>query len=335
MQAAEKQKVFLVYDHDCPVCRSYCTRLAPRDDRVEIALVNARSDQDLMPDITAAGLDIDEGMVLKVGDDLYYGSEAVWRLTAFTRRQGVTGLIDRALFFSRRAARLTYPMGKALRNLLLRALGVPKIGNLKPDNALRHQLGAAWARLRPGIQARFAHEPAAGEVFVYDGVMQTIRRSRAGWLFAQLTRVIGNPLTPYAGQNVPMQVRLFAKNGGVCWERHYQYAGRAPVIVSSIKRESAAGEMLEVVGGGFGMKLAVFTEDGQLYFRSYSYFCNFLFWQIPLPHLLTPGRTDVAHLDHGDGSFTFRLSITHPYLGETFFQEGVFRRAFDKGCATA
>lgn len=335
MQAAEKQKVFLVYDHDCPVCRGYCTRLSPRDDSVEIALVNARAPGAVMDDITDAGLDIDECIALKIGDDIFYGSDAAWRLTAYTRRSGLTGFIDRVCFFSRRAAAVMYPACKSVRNLLLRALRIPKINNLKPENALKHQLGATWARLRPGIQTRFAREPAAGEVFVYSGNMHIIRRSRAGWLFAQLTRVIGNPLTPYAGENVPMQVRLYAKDGGVCWERFYQYPQRAPVLVSSVKRESAQGEMLEVVGGGFGMKLQVFTEDGQLYFRSYQYFCTFLFWQIPLPHLLTPGRTDVAHLDHGDGNFTFRLAINHPWLGETFFQEGVFRRAFDKEGAKA
>lgn len=330
MQAVQKQQVFLVYDHDCPVCRGYCTRLAPRDDRTEIALVNARDDKSLMPELTERGLDIDEGMVLKVGNDIFYGSEAAWRLTAYTRRSGMTGWIDRIFFPTRRISRVMYPFGKAVRNIILRLLRVPPIENLKPENALKHQLGALWARLRPGIQQRFGREPQPGEVFVYSGVMQEIRRSKMGWLFAQLTRVIGNPLTPYAGQNVPMQVRLYAKDRGVCWERLYQYPGRAPVVVSSVKRENAKGEMLEVVGGGFGMKLRVFTADGQLYFRSFGYFCTVLGWQIPLPHLLTPGVTDVAHLDHGDGSFTFRLSIRHPYLGETFFQQGIFRRAFDK-----
>ncbi|MDP2206175.1 MAG: DUF4166 domain-containing protein [Alphaproteobacteria bacterium] len=330
MQAVQKQTVFLVYDHDCPVCRGYCTRLAPRDDRTEIALVNARTDDSLMPELTDRGLDIDEGMVLKVGDDVFYGSEAAWRLTAYTRRAGVTGWVDRIFFPSRRLTQVMYPIGKAIRGAILHLLHIPRINNLKPENALKHQLGAAWARLRPGIQQRFGREPQAGDVFVYDGIMQTIRRSGMGWLFAQLTRVIGNPLTPYAGEDVPMQVRLYAKDGGVCWERLYQYAGRAPVVVSSVKRESAQGEMLEVVGGGFGMKLRVFTADGQLYFQSYGYFCSFLGWHIPLPDLLTPGVTHVAHLDHGDGSFTFRLSIRHPYLGETFFQQGIFRRAFDK-----
>lgn len=329
MQVADKKQVFLVYDHDCPVCRAYCTRAVPIDDKTQIRLVNARNDQTIMPDITERGLNIDQGMVLKVGERMYYGSEAAFQLQVFKKRTW----IDRVFFATRARARIMYPAGKAVRNMLLRMLGVPFIENLKPENALKHQLGASWARLRAGIQARFQHEPRAGEVFVYDGTMQTIRRSRAGWLFAQLTRAIGNPLTPYAGINVPMQVRLYPKDGGICWQRTYKYADRAPVIVSSVKRESENGEMMEVVGGGFGMKLRVHVADGQLYFTSYTYFCSLLGWRIPLPHILTPGQTQVAHLDHGDGSFTFRLSIRHPFLGETFFQEGRFRRQLAKDAA--
>ncbi len=333
MQVADKQNIFLVYDHDCPVCRAYCTRVTPKDDRTKIHLVNARHDQTIMPDITDRGLNIDQGMVLKVGDQFYYGAEAAYQLQSYSKRSGWRGWVDRFFFATRGRAHVMYPAGKAVRNLLLRILGVPFIDNLKPENALKHQLGASWARLRAGIQARFAQEPQAGEVFVYDGIMHVIRRSRAGWLFAQLTRVIGNPLTPYAGIDVPMQVSLYPKDGGICWERVYQYQGRAPVTVSSVKRESAEGEMMEVVGGGFGMKLRVHVADGQLYFTSYRYFASLPGFRLPLPHLLTPGETQVAHLDHGDGSFTFRLCIRHPWLGETFFQEGRFRRRLAKGPA--
>lgn len=330
MQPVGKNEVFLVYDHACPVCHGYCSRLIPLQAQTGIHLVDARDAGPAMREITQQGLDIDQGMVLKVGETLYYGSDAIWQLTRHARLSGFAGQVSDFFFGDRKRARVWYPAGKALRNAVLRLLGIPFIHNLKPESALKHQLGAAWARLRPGIQARFARDPAAGEEFVYSGIMTVIRRSRAGWLFAQLTRLIGNPLTPYAGTDIPMQVRLYPKDGGVCWERRYMYANRKPVVVSSVKRESAEGEMLEVVGGGFGMKLRVHVIDGQLHFTSYRYFCRFLFWRLPLPHLLTPGETQVAHLDLGEGSFIFRLAIRHPLLGETFFQEGRFRRQLAK-----
>lgn len=197
-----------------------------------------------------------------------------------------------------------------------------------PYSTIRNQLGeAAWARLNPNIRARFLADPKEGQVVAYSGRMHTVRRSKMGWLFAQLTRIIGNPLTPYAGSDVPMDVELTKRRGrkGVYWQRTYYYEGRKPFVVVSVKKESQSGEMLECVGGGFGMVLDVSEENAALHFRS-----RYFFWQagvlrVRLPRWLAPGETHVAHEDLGGGDFVFRLSMVHAQLGETFFQEGVFR----------
>ncbi len=202
---------------------------------------------------------------------------------------------------------------------------------LRPDdhvhNNLQHQLGAQWSTLHPNIQQRFACEPLPGETITYDGVMHVIRRSRMGWLFAVLTRVIGNPLTPLAGAEVPMEVALSKHpKSGVSWQRTYFYPERKPYVVTSVKRESKKGEMLECVGGGFGMKLAVTARDGELHFESYRYFWETFGLQVPLPHWLSPGKTHVIHRDLGGGHFQFTISMVHRQLGETFFQQGTFKR---------
>lgn len=195
-------------------------------------------------------------------------------------------------------------------------------------NTLKHQLGDSWQRLHPHIQDRFDREPAAGEIIIYQGIMHDIRRSRMGRLFAELTRVVGNPLTPLAGKDIPMEVALSKKPGrdGVYWQRTYHYPARKPYVVTSIKRESKAGEMLECVGGGFGMKLDVYAKDGDLHFESYRYFWSCFGWLMPLPHWLSPGKTHVIHKDLGSGNFMFTISMVHRQLGETFFQQGIFRR---------
>ncbi|MEZ0260412.1 MAG: DUF4166 domain-containing protein [Alphaproteobacteria bacterium] len=194
-----------------------------------------------------------------------------------------------------------------------------------PPSVLRRQLGDGWDTLIPAIQERFEREPQPGETIVYEGVMQEIRRSRMGWLFAWLTMPVGNPLTPFAGRNVPMEVALSKSPTGVQWKRTYLYNGKKPYVVTSEKRESKTGEMLECVGGGFGMKLKVTAEEGQLHFRSYRYFWSFMGKRIPLPHWLAPGATHVIHTDRGGGDFMFTISMVHAQLGETFFQQGIFR----------
>lgn len=196
------------------------------------------------------------------------------------------------------------------------------------SSTIKNQLNEGWNKLNPNIQERFANEPELGEKLVYEGVMQIIRCSKMGSLFAHLTRIIGNPLTPYEGINIPMEVELFKKpaKSGVYWRRIYHYPNKKPYIVTSVKKESCNGEMMECVGGGFGMLLKVYEQDSSLHFESYRYFWKFLFLRIPLPHFISTGKTHVVHSDLGNGDFRFTISMTHKYLGETFYQDGIFRR---------
>jgi hypothetical protein len=195
-------------------------------------------------------------------------------------------------------------------------------------STIQHQLGKAWNALHPNIQQRFATEPKQGEKRIYEGTMHTIARSKMGWLFAHLTKIIGNPLTPFAGKDIPMEVALYqdTNKGGVCWQRTYYYPNKAPYVVTSVKRQSNDGHMMECVGGGFGMLLNVYEQDTNLHFESYRYFCAFFGIRIPLPHCLTPGKTHVIHADLGGGEFRFTITMTHTHLGETFYQDGVFKQ---------
>jgi len=195
-----------------------------------------------------------------------------------------------------------------------------------PTSTLCRQLKNSWAQLHPNIQSRFRQDPVLGQEIIYEGVMTHIRRSRLGWLFAQLTRVIGNPLTPYAGEDVAMEVKLFKRAGvsGVFWQRTYYYSRRAPYIVTSVKRESSRGELMECVGGGFGMQLDISVREGALHFESTRYFWQIAALRLPLPHWLAPGKTHVVHEDLGGGTFRFTIAMDHNQLGRTFFQQGEF-----------
>ena len=126
----QPEQAYLVYDDDCPVCRTWCSDAFP-DDSAGVVLVDARKDSALMEEITAAGLDIDQGMVLKVGDQLHYASDAVREATRRSQRGGLMGGLNRTFFGSQALARISYPTGRAFRNGLLRLMGIPFIRNLE------------------------------------------------------------------------------------------------------------------------------------------------------------------------------------------------------------
>ncbi len=319
-------KLQLVYDDQCPVCRTYYTNIKINDGSA-LELIDARIPGKIMDEITNRGLDIDQGMVLKINDKLFYGSEAMHEIAKRSQRFGIWGWVNRTFFSTLKKSNIYYNGGKVFRNILLRLLGIPDIYNLKPVNVLKAQLGDSWNALHPNIQRRFGIEPVRGESILYEGTMLEMRRSFMGWLFAMLTRVIGNPLSPHAGKDIPMEVRLQKKDGqqGVYWQRTYFIPNKKPYVVTSSKQQGKDGSMLECVGCGFGMKLNVFAQDKALHFMSAYYFFTLLGYRIPLPHWISPGQTHVVHKDMGDGDFSFTISMQHPMLGETFYQHGIFR----------
>lgn len=125
-----ERRILLVYDKQCPACDYFCNIVRIRDSVGELVLVDAREPSDVMNEITASGLDIDQGMVLKVDERIYYGPDAIHMLTLLGSKSGVLNRLNYLLFGSRTMSRICYPVFRSLRNLLLKVLGKTKINNL-------------------------------------------------------------------------------------------------------------------------------------------------------------------------------------------------------------
>ena len=128
-----KEDVWLVYDGECPVCKTYCKYIRIREAVGNLHLVDARQPGELMDEITAMGLDIDQGMVLKFKDAIYYGADAIHLLTLLGSPSGIFNRINYYVFRSTTGAHLVYPVGKAFRVLILKLLGIRYIDNLKKN----------------------------------------------------------------------------------------------------------------------------------------------------------------------------------------------------------
>ncbi len=126
----EGKEILLVYDKQCPACDYYCNLVRIRKSLGELTLVDARDPGPIMDEITRMGLDIDQGMVLKIDDQIYYGPDAIHALTLLGTRSGFFNRINYWAFRSARMSKTLYPVLKTLRNLLLKALRVTKINNL-------------------------------------------------------------------------------------------------------------------------------------------------------------------------------------------------------------
>ena len=129
-----QNEIFLVYDKECPVCNYYCQVIRVNETVGKLKIINARDSSKIMDEITALGLDIDQGMVIKMGSKLYYGSDAIHALALISSRSGVFNRFNYWIFKSKIRSKIFYPILRSCRNLLLKILSVSKINNLNIDD---------------------------------------------------------------------------------------------------------------------------------------------------------------------------------------------------------
>ncbi len=132
-----KEEVLLVYDKQCPVCHGYCQLVQIRDGGANLRLVDARESSEVMDEITAKGLDIDQGMVLKKGGQVFYGADAIHELALMSRQSNAFSRLNHWTFKSKRVSGVIYPILRGCRNLILKALRKSKINNLEHEGNAR------------------------------------------------------------------------------------------------------------------------------------------------------------------------------------------------------
>ena len=130
MTQADREEILLVYDKQCPVCDNYCRRVRIEESVGDLTMIDARKSSAVLDEITALGLDIDQGMVLKLEGEIRHGADAIHALARISRRSGVFNRLNYWMFYSKRVSRILSPALRCCRNLLLKILGKTKINNL-------------------------------------------------------------------------------------------------------------------------------------------------------------------------------------------------------------
>jgi hypothetical protein len=204
-----------------------------------------------------------------------------------------------------------------------------------PEGADRGELAAlvghaGWARLPEAVRQRFGAQVRPIE---YRGTFEIVRASRFGQLLASAARLLGTPVATRTGSQVRAYVQVYRRGAGVTWAREYHWP-RGPVcVVRSTKVIDPLEGLIERLPARLAMPLDVFEYEHALHFVSRGYYfdlgCGRDGWRrkLWLPRWLSPGVTHVEHRDEGQGWFRFTMTVTHPRLGELFYQTGRFRAA--------
>lgn len=192
----------------------------------------------------------------------------------------------------------------------------------------RNTLGERWAALHPDIQRRFGKNPEVGERLYYTGTLEELTASAIGKVIARMSQpLIGGALIPASDRDFPVDIEVYSRAGNpaIFKQRIYRLNGRAPITFTSFMLGNEKGDVFEHVGRGLGMKLHLSVRDGNLHFESGRYFLSLFGKRLPIPHLLTPGKTFLVHQNIAPDRFRIRIEIKHPLFGTTFVQAGEFR----------
>lgn len=198
-----------------------------------------------------------------------------------------------------------------------------------PAHSLRDILGsAAWSRLPGAVRVRFADRAPAVD---YVGDFEIVRASLLGSVIAWTCQIIGTPVVPRTGRNVPAIVHVCPCGKGVEWRREYRWRSRSPSLVRSTKVIRADGTLVEELPAHLCMSLDVYEQAGILHFVSRAYYFEVTLpgirrrLRLVMPRWLSPGITHVEHIDEAEGWFRFTMTVTHPLFGQMFYQTGRFR----------
>lgn len=120
------QSITIIYDGECPFCSAYVGLVRLRDN-FSVRLIDARHNAAEIETLGGSTYNLDDGMLVKIGDEIFHGAEAMTALSLLTTPSGTLNRLTAAIFKSRRRARLLYPLCRTMRNLALKIKGVEPI----------------------------------------------------------------------------------------------------------------------------------------------------------------------------------------------------------------
>ena len=114
--------IIIIYDGDCPFCRSYIalTRLRELSHTI---LLNAREEPGLCQELLDKDISLDEGMAVIINNEVHHGGDAINRITLLTSKNTLFNKFAYLVFSKPVISKFAYPVLRGIRNITLRLLG--------------------------------------------------------------------------------------------------------------------------------------------------------------------------------------------------------------------
>lgn len=128
-----KETIWFVYDGECPICQMGASLYQVKQSVGVLHTVDARTEREhpVMMEVNQAGLNLDQGMVVKYQGQLYQGKGALLIMAQLGADDGFYNKVNNILFRSPTLSAFAYPIIRSARNMLLTVLGRDKLNNLE------------------------------------------------------------------------------------------------------------------------------------------------------------------------------------------------------------
>lgn len=123
----ENKNMKIIYDGECPFCSKYVRLIKLKKTIGDVELINARSDTLIKEKLKKLSIDVNQGMVLIDGKDIYFAEDCVHRLALLSTSSTLFNRINKFVFKHKILSKILYPIMKTGRSLILFILNRKKI----------------------------------------------------------------------------------------------------------------------------------------------------------------------------------------------------------------
>ena len=323
-----KEGVWLVYDGECPICRPTANAIKIKKAVGVLHLVNAREPHPILEEIKQAGLNLDDGMVVKFQSTLYHGADAQFILAMIGTNTDWFNRLNVLLFHSKLVTKLIYPILRLVRNIILKVKGIKKLNNLSTNNIepiFKPVFAQQWEILPVALKKRYSNLPYSDDIITVEGKLN-ISFSKIMYLFIPFFRLF-NVLVPYQGNDVPVIVNFksMPNSSLLHFDRTFYFTGKKPYTFYSYMQHIKENIVVEFVCFKIGWRMKMSYQDGKVLMQHNGYVWNIFGKLLPIPLTFVLGEIYAEEQFESKKSFSMLMKITHPLFGKIFEYGGKFK----------
>ncbi len=185
---------------------------------------------------------------------------------------------------------------------------------------MQQVLGADWHKLPRVIQQHYTVSEEQSSCL--EGPM-TIDYPRVMFPLIWLIHLFGG-LILWRGVGVQTRVQKTAQAGILYWQRIMTYPDGKIDYFRSQMVYVTEHELIENTGFGFGLRLIVAVDNGDLLYRSNGHLWQCGKFVVNIPDWLLLGTATISEYALSEDEFYLDFSIQHPWWGETYRYQGNF-----------